>query len=218
MTISEAAKIFKLTSLNEVTTGSLKQIYHELAGKYHPDKGGSAKDFIDLRNAYTSLKEAIRLGIKLDNNPKNNSAYQNTPPPQDYSTLYKNFNNLQQQYQELYKIHQKYDNTFNIQIELINNTVNRINSLASTYNTNFSTAKSVLDQGLELLLQQYNRKWWEHIIPVPKLSEAQYITKHNQLIEAYNQQIEEFQTEYNDLLINTYQRVFEQMINRIKEL
>lgn len=47
---SKINKLRKSESLEE-----LKKNYRELARKYHPDKGGSHRDFIDLKNEYDNL-------------------------------------------------------------------------------------------------------------------------------------------------------------------
>ena len=47
---SKINKLRKSESLEE-----LKKNYRELARKYHPDKGGSHRDFIDIKNEYDNL-------------------------------------------------------------------------------------------------------------------------------------------------------------------
>ena len=47
---SKINKLRKSDSLEE-----LKKNYRELARVYHPDKGGSHRDFIDLKNEYDNL-------------------------------------------------------------------------------------------------------------------------------------------------------------------
>jgi hypothetical protein len=47
---SKLQKLRKSDSLEE-----LKKNYRDLARKYHPDKGGSHTDFIDIKNEYDSL-------------------------------------------------------------------------------------------------------------------------------------------------------------------
>jgi len=47
---SKINKLRKSSSMEE-----LKKNYRELARKYHPDKGGSHSDFIDIKNEYDSL-------------------------------------------------------------------------------------------------------------------------------------------------------------------
>ena len=41
---------------NDVTQNELKQVYRTLVLKHHPDKGGDAKTFSDIREAYEKLK------------------------------------------------------------------------------------------------------------------------------------------------------------------
>ncbi len=47
---SKINKLRKSSSMEE-----LKKNYRELARQYHPDKGGSHRDFIDIKKEYDSL-------------------------------------------------------------------------------------------------------------------------------------------------------------------
>ena len=38
-----------------VTEDDLKKAYHKMCLKYHPDKGGDAEKFIEIKNAYDEL-------------------------------------------------------------------------------------------------------------------------------------------------------------------
>ena len=226
MLLRPAADIFGLSTLRGVSSTDLKHLYHELAGKYHPDKGGTAEEFIRLREAYTALKDAVRRGVRLEDRSE-------TPPPADdaepkprakseatpnFDELWARYTRLQADYQELYRMHVKWDEAFNIQIKIINQTVNRINEYTKYYEHNYTSAERILNQQLRDLEEHYRRKWWEQLVPVPKLTEAQYVTRHNHLIEQYNAQIRTLNKRYNEQITGAYQQAFETFVELIKDL
>ena len=221
MLLLEAAEIFSLTTLQGLTSEALKRRYHTLAQKYHPDKGGTAEEFIRLRQAYTVLKDALRRHTPLhESDSTSQTETQNTTqtPPPDFNQLWKNFQELQKAYQDLSTLHHKWDQTFNLQIKIINQTVNRINEYAKRYNHHYTTTEQILKQQLEQLETHYRRKWWEQLVRVPKLSEEQYILRHNELIKQYNQEVRTLNKRYNEQVTGAYQQAFETFIELIKDL
>lgn len=221
MPLSEAAQIFTLSTLTGLTSQELKRRYHTLAQKYHPDKGGTAEEFIKLRQAYTALKEALRWQTPLEDEPESsqsNTSKASQTPPSNFEQLWRDFQALQKDYKELEGLHQKWDQTFNLQIKIINQTVNRINEYAKHYNHHYTTTEQILKQQLTTLETHYRRKWWEQLIRIPKLSEEQYILRHNQLIEQYNREIRTLNKRYNEQITGAYQQAFETFIELIKEL
>ena len=216
-----AARIFGLETLQGLSAEDLKRAYHQLAGKYHPDKGGTAEEFIRLREAYTTLKSALRRGVDLGDEqvqtpPPEKEATSQTPP--NFQDLWARYTELQADYQELYSLHVKWDEAFNIQIKIINQTVNRINEYTKYYQRNYTSAERILEQQLQELEEHYQRKWWEQVIRVPKMTEAQYITRHNHLIEQYNAQVRTLNKRYNEQITGAYQQAFETFIELIKDL
>lgn len=230
MTLAQAAQIFGITTLEGQSSDSLKKIYHRLANQYHPDKGGSAKDFIALREAYSALKEALRRHTPFEAGPSSSEQAQSSGAQEqsgstssqrqtpNFEVIWEKYNDLQNDYQELYKTHHRYDQTFNIQIKVINQTVQKINQITDTYNHDFDTLKATLKQNLEFLDKQHSRTWWEHIVPVPKLSENEYIEKHNIHVQHYNSAVEHLNKKYNENITRTYQQAFETFVELIKNL
>ncbi len=226
MSLREAAQLFGISTLEGQSASSLKKIYHHLANQYHPDKGGSAKEFIQLRQAYTTLKEALRkhtpfneAGTQQAEEPHTQKTYSSSARQSpNFEVIWEKYNDLQTDYQELYKTHQRHDQTFNIQIQIINKTVQKINNATDKYNHDYDTLKATLKQNLEYLDKQHDRTWWEHIVSVPKLSENEYVEHHNLHIESYNKGVERLNEKYNETITQTYQHAFETFVELIKNL
>ena len=69
MNLDETLMMLQISKedLNDIDLIKLKKKYHELALKYHPDKGGDVKDFQKLNDAYNNLT-SILLN-KLNHSP-----------------------------------------------------------------------------------------------------------------------------------------------------
>jgi curved DNA-binding protein CbpA len=229
MTLIEAATIFGLSTLVGVTPEQLKKTYHELAGKYHPDKGGTVDEFIALRSAYTALQTALRQNKSIDEDTEaassdtterhySESETQHTNEPNNYEELMKKYQSLQREYEELYSIHKRYDEAFNIEIRVINDTVTRINTLSSEYEHNYEHNHTTLQQILQELSDRQYRTWWQYLIPIPKLSREEYIKRHNQYIAEYDEQITSLNNNYTQAITERYKYAFSRFVNLIKEL
>jgi hypothetical protein len=58
----KARKIFNITrdEFNCMNKETLKKLFHKLAAKYHPDKGGDHEKFVALNNAFERLSEKLQ--------------------------------------------------------------------------------------------------------------------------------------------------------------
>jgi DnaJ-class molecular chaperone len=60
-TVPEAIEVLKsygVSNAGNLSSDELKKVYRKLASKYHPDSGGSHKDFININSAYETLKKS----------------------------------------------------------------------------------------------------------------------------------------------------------------
>ena len=60
-TVPEAIEVLKrygVSDAGNMSSDELKKSYRKLASKYHPDSGGSHKDFININSAYETLKKS----------------------------------------------------------------------------------------------------------------------------------------------------------------
>jgi curved DNA-binding protein CbpA len=227
MNLDQSLALFGLTSLEGQTEDSLKKLYHSLAGKYHPDKGGSSEEFIGLRRAYIYLRTSL-----LD--PKNQSSggqHTRTEHQSQYSRSESHQQNqsngsqsspneVDNPYIEAYNkaIEQmkQYEEIFNAQVRLINNTNKLISQQHEDYSLRRESLKKVLDDQLEVLNKHYHRAWWEYVVPIPKMNRNDYVTQHNVIIGAYNTQLKTVEDTFLEILLHTYQSGFEQIIGHLK--
>lgn len=67
--IGKTGNFFQINS--NTTLDDLKKQYYKLAKKYHPDRGGSHEDFLNLSNEYAYWSDRILSGSNFDQEQKN---------------------------------------------------------------------------------------------------------------------------------------------------
>jgi curved DNA-binding protein CbpA len=235
MNLEDSLKVFGLPNLEGQTETTLKKRYHLLAQKYHPDKGGSTKDFIALRRAYIYLRTHLIDPSKQSQSQnrkysKEQQYYENSSSSSSYKstdTSQSRSNKTEQpsheealRYKEAYEkaIDQikQYEHILNSQVEIVNRTNKIIDKKYSNYSVVRDSLKKQLDERLATLEKQYNRSWWQYMIPVPKISRDEYIQSYNNLVGSYNNEIKNIDQEYVNGILETYQLSFQQIIEYLK--
>lgn len=222
MTLPHALQVFGLQSLGGQTAESLKKIYHKQANLHHPDKGGSADEFIALRNAYTTLKDALSTHSRTSQSHSNtrsqsNSSHSRTNASEvNFQELFQRYEQLYSDYQSLRESYLSQDTMINYLIKAINASSLSINSIVDRYNHTFDELRQNLDISLSSLKKRKERSWWEYVVPVPKLSQEQYTAEYNRLVDEYNTKVNSLNEEYNSKIISTYKQSFEELIRLIK--
>jgi DnaJ-class molecular chaperone len=153
MKLSLALEIFEIQNLDGQSEITLKKIYYQKAGIFHPDKGGNNDLFIELREAYSTLKKALKEPEKTEKNYEI-----------DYKIAYEN----------LQKTVIHYENIFGNQILTINQVANKINVLITSYNKNQETSKKILEESLEKLEKLYTQNWFQYALNIKNISEEDY--------------------------------------------
>jgi hypothetical protein len=201
----DSLKIFNLEDLTGVTESHLKRKYFTLAKTYHPDKGGNARDFIKLREAYAYLKIALNdPNFRTSSDNKSNDAEENL---KNYKTAYEKALNSLREYEQM----------INSQIEIINQTSNSINSLIDNYNHTNLVIKNWLDNSLSDLDEINRTRWWEIVISRRRPTKEEYIAEYNQIVGAYNKKTKELDEQFRTNLITKYQESFNAFVNMFKE-
>ncbi len=225
LSIQESLEVFGFETLTDLQEKRIKDVYHELAKKYHPDKGGNAGDFIRLREAYAVLKAAIinpayqnggweKVREAQANGSSGPESFNRT---QDSDSLQEQLNKYKQAYEQMLKQIKDYEQIINNQILVINRTTSSVNGKIDFFNQQLDNLKIALDKSLESLERKYKYKWWELVVPAKKLDKNQYITYYNQLIGEYNSEYRKINDKFQNDLLNTYQMSFNLFIDMLKQ-
>ncbi|NJK71253.1 MAG: J domain-containing protein [Thermales bacterium] len=153
ITYIESLKVFNLSSLDNMDEKQIRTIYHLLAKKYHPDKGGNAEDFIKLREAYAILKEALINPTKRRTDVESSS---NTGQTSYNSSTSFEDSPYKEAYEKLLKQIRDYEKIINSEVLIINRTSQNVNTQIDTYNKAHIVLKDWLDKSLAEL-EEKNR-------------------------------------------------------------
>jgi ribosome-binding ATPase YchF (GTP1/OBG family) len=201
MDLQLALKWFELQRIDGLDLLSLKKKYRKLTLKYHPDKGGKTKDFVQLQAAYSFLQDCI----KYPNTHQSNSQQGDSTDIEFYK----------QQIEELQKSNLRYQNIFNSQISIVNQfykNLDRLNSQSNDYSTNLS---NLLDDELAKLDKKYKAGWWKGVIGIKSMSKNDLVYLQNQLINEHNELLAKSQNENVELNHKAYRDIVDQIVQRL---
>ena len=216
MDLHSALKWFEIKSLEELDLIKLKKIYRKLTLKYHPDKGGKTKDFVQLQEAYNFLQNCIKY--PYSNNTNQKTYTQNSS---DYNWQTNNASNIEfykQQIRDLQKSNSIYQNHIGLQIKIVKQfykNIDQINSQNNVYNSNLDKS---LDDQLAKLNKKYKSGWWKPIVGMRSMDKDDFIYNQNQLIKEYNELLAKSQKDNLQMNYNAYQRVMDQIVQGINGL
>ena len=219
MDLTAALQVFALQSMDGVSADDLKHLYHTLAQAAHPDKGGSAAQFIRLQKAYKLLKTYVGTSYGQDTSNTQSEGESATPPPKSetgpysqaqFSELFKRYEDLWSKYTDLESQRKKEQITLSDIIAQINLAYSKDSSAADHFHLELGQLEQNLSDAIIALKKRRDRKWWEYIVPVPKLSEQEYIRRHNELIDEFNRGQAALQRSYRGQLLSLYRRAIEQ--------
>jgi curved DNA-binding protein CbpA len=209
MNLKESLVWFGLASIDGVTVAQLKPIYHKLAQKYHPDKGGSADDFIKLREAYSYLQEYIA-------NPRSQSQSQQSEYRYEQA---EDISDQLNRYKEAYENSQHKIRGYE---DMITRQINLINTFQNTMKFNVDFAKQedirlrgILDEELAKLKKQYNSGWWKSAIGIKNMSDEQYTAQYNAYIDQFNKIKQDNDDKYIEDLLAIYRELLNQIVDAI---
>jgi curved DNA-binding protein CbpA len=209
MNIKEALQIFNINTLNGQDDDSLKKIYHKLAGEYHPDKGGNGEDFIQLRSAYSFLKLALLK--PHEENDYRSETEQNTDSTSthfDYKAAFFKASTTIQNYEQI----------LNKQIEVIQETQNKINAVQASYENRISQIREKLKQSMAKLNEKKNTGFIKFMLTGNQMSEQDYIHNHNLIVSQFNIDADKVDEEYIKTILNIYQESNRMIIGLLNEI
>jgi curved DNA-binding protein CbpA len=221
MTIQSALKWLEIPQIDSLNLEILKKNYHHLARKYHPDRGGKADDFIAFREAYTFLQEY------LINPNKEKFRHQETPPytQSKTSSNIPNFDEISQElasykraYNDSKNLAQNYEKMINLQIKIISQFQENSTQITGAYKTYADNLRAILDEEVAKLKKQYGGTIWGNLIGRKNMTEAEYYTSYNQLVDEYNKLRQKANDDYTANLINEQQNLINQIIELINNV
>jgi len=214
MTLHQALKFFELDSLDGQDGASLKKIYYRLAQIYHPDKGGSFELFILLQESYLFLKQNL-----LKNSNFEDDIFENpNQSDQNYPNFQTKYNQLREYLNEILKVVENYEIIFKHQINIINGSNDSIRALFSTHERLKSNLQEQLDRNLLQIKKNYEKTWWEYILPSRKLTQEQYIQASNSQISDFNHAIKVLDEELVTQILKSYRASFQDLINLLSDI
>jgi curved DNA-binding protein CbpA len=203
-TLTESLAFFHLSSLQNQTQDTIKTQYHELAKKYHPDKGGSSEQFILLRNCYHTLKKAL-----------DGDTFENTTNYGEYgaqNAFKRQAEQYKQAYEKLIKVVDRYEELFNTQIRIINTSSNHINTTISTYENTRKQYNDELTDRLETLEKQYRPGFWKGLLQRHTMTYSEYVQQNNQYVGQFQKHLSDLDSQYLETLVKHYQATMSQII------
>jgi curved DNA-binding protein CbpA len=215
MNLELALKFFGLDTLEGQDSDSLKKIYYRLAQVYHPDKGGTFEKFIYLQEVHLFLKKQLDRNSGFEQSYDTAQASTNDSSSdyqQSYYDLNIRFEQLKEHYAYTVSVLEKYENIFNTQINIINQSNGSIKKLHSNYEVLKNNLKSQLDQRLAQLKNSHDRAWYEYILPTKKLTQEQYIFASNQAVAEFNKNTQFLDEEFVAQMLKLYQESFQDLV------
>jgi curved DNA-binding protein CbpA len=175
---------------------TLKKAYHRLAQKHHPDKGGEEKEFILLRECYIFLRDCLDNPSRFEEQEK--------PLERDYE---KEIQGLNEYISKLKNRISEYETMIDSQISTINKARPKLDQVANHYERSFDNLNQWYQEKQTLLKKNYESGFVDILLARKKLSDQEYISLNNQLVENYNKQAIEIEREYSKKVIEVYQNL-----------
>jgi curved DNA-binding protein CbpA len=207
MNLEVALRWFGLQDIKSVTLEDLKKQYHHLAQRYHPDKGGSGDDFIKLREAYTFLQDYL-ANPKFDNSKESSEKTNFNEMVNDLNKYKKAFSHSQVKIRE-------YETMISRQINLISSFQSNLQSGINFGKNQDGKLRSILDEELDKLKKKYNSNWWKQPLGIHTMSEFEYNSHYNALVDEFNTIKQKQDNEYIDNLLSLYKGLVNQIVDII---
>ena len=242
LNFEQSLKFFGLATLEKQNEETLHQIYKKQALIYHPDKGGRAEDFIKLRQAFALLKKHLNDpnqkksagtsssngDYKYESKTSYSYDYSGTTKTendhlrdkiaglesqiQDYSTK---LNNYQIAYEKVLANNARYEDIFNLQIQVMSFTQEQINILVSEYKLKQEKIQYYYDAKLSELKSREQPGFWRSLAG-QKMEYSEYVSYHNKLVEEHNSSVAEIDSNFSEAILHIYREGFERMMDLLE--
>jgi hypothetical protein len=187
--------------IEELDQTSLKKAYHHLAQKHHPDKGGEEKEFILLRECYVFLRDYFDNPSRFKEQEKSIE--------RDFE---KEIQGLNEYISKLQTRISEYEMMIDTQVSHINQARPHLYQVADHYEHSFDQLNVWYQEKQVLLKKKYESGIMDILLARKKLSDREYVSLNNQLVENYNKQAIKFEREYSKKVIQVYQDLTKKII------
>jgi DnaJ-class molecular chaperone len=226
MTIQKALEVFGYSNIDKLSAVNVKKTYLELASKKHPDKGGTSEEFVELKDAYTYLKNFVE-NTQSGSSETNSKSYSATSGSSsstkfNYSSDYVNQleyinSQLSTQNEKLKKTLKDYEGIFNKQIDIFNNLNDKLTKIANNFNTQTEKNKSQKDKATEELKNQYQPAFKDLIAPFQRrIDKEEYVWRQNNINTEYEDKRKELENNFLNSMVEIYQNNFEDLASLLE--
>jgi curved DNA-binding protein CbpA len=231
MNLHEAEDLLGI-KISNVTESELKSAYRKKAQLVHPDKGGSAKDFIQVRKAYTLLRDHL---LRADNTNPNNSASANyssgfkestdndyksktyTEPEFDqvdfwrkkYQEVYQKYQQTLLQNQKLWEVTNNYEAQINDLILVFNSGQKMLVKATNEFQNQLKKLDEEYHRQMNKLKKDYNQTWLGLFFG-KKMDQNEYIRRNNLIIQKFQKSEQAIIAEY----YSTTQAIYKEMLKQ----
>lgn len=192
MDLDKALKVFDVTDIESLDLKSLKTLYRNLAKEHHPDQGGQAENFVELKDAYTLLQEELK---------GNNSQGKNLK-------ILSKEEILDKYYKDTTELQVRLD-SFQLSFEAQNETLTQVKHRIQNLSKDFERRKQDLQKELESRISKLEKGYTQNLIQkilffLPKMSEDEFWHKYRSLVDQFSKKHSELDTEFFKQMLEIY--------------
>lgn len=231
--LAHSLKLFELIGLESQTDETLRSQYRHLAKKYHPDTGGSAEEFIYLRQCYIFLKNKLQDPAYKTKNKYN---FQTGNNPVSFSDKYsesdflrdklkrseneiQDFNikleRFEQGFVNLMAEKTHYEEIMNQQIQIINQAKRHSLGLVEAYEVKKSKNTRYYKEKFAKLSNQHKPVNTKNKKDISEYNDD-YIDEHNNLVDEYRESTQGIENEFHESVVKAYQMSFNEIMRLVE--
>ncbi len=179
MNFKKALEVFGLSNLSEITSLELKKKYHKLAKHKHPDKkGGSNKEFVELRQAYLIISAELEKR-KIEKSSGGTSLKELTKE----EVLDKYYRDTQ----ELKLKIEDFETSFKDQNEALEKLKSEVENIILEFEEEKEEMKKKLNQEITDLEKEYNPNRIRRLLFfLPKKNQTEFWAKYDNKVRKYS--------------------------------
>lgn len=214
MKASKARTIFKLGEVEEFSLAQLKSQYKQLAMEKHPDKGGDAAEFIELREAYLVLLEFAKQEDSAGAATEEKSTDLKTLSKEEI--LKKYFDDTEDLQTQL----QSFQKGVLVQVKILTEVKEKAESLVQAFDQKKQFLRKELELEIAHLEKKINPSFWQKFFFffLPGITEEQFWKYYDEQVKVYTRKDLELDNEFFQEMINLYGKALNKVSQSITEI